>query len=124
MRWLPILLLLCAGCSSSLSSPPNVAAVPLTNDQRAAVEQGVRKGLKDPESARFGDMFATRDAQGVVTVCGYVNAKNSFGGYGGMKPFVGVLGPVGSFGLAGVGGSDGDTYGVVTACKRAGINLA
>lgn len=40
--------------------------------------------MKDPESARFAGV--TRDPKG-NTVCGWVNAKNSYGGYVGYKPF-------------------------------------
>jgi hypothetical protein len=43
--------------------------------------------LKDPESARFGDgvWWYENQTTGVRYVCVYVNAKNSFGGYNGMK---------------------------------------
>jgi hypothetical protein len=49
----------------------------------AQVEDAVRDRLKDPESARFTDVrkFPNGNA------CGWVNAKNSFGGYVGRKPF-------------------------------------
>lgn len=56
--------------------------------QRAAIENAVKQNLKDPYSAMFPSMIAFRD-QGsrAVHVCGVVNAKNSFGGYTGGKPF-------------------------------------
>ena len=39
--------------------------------------------LVDPESAQFSELRLTRDG----SVCGLINAKNSFGGYVGFKPF-------------------------------------
>lgn len=56
----------------------------------AGYENAVRDALKDPESARFYDIktFPNRN------VCGYVNAKNSYGGYVGKKPFAYVFGRV------------------------------
>ena len=56
----------------------------------AQVEDAVRDRLKDPESARFTDVrrFPNGNA------CGWVNAKNSFGGYVGRKPFAVVGGAV------------------------------
>lgn len=45
--------------------------------------------LKDGASARFLDVVRVPSKSGGVgTVCGWVNAKNSFGGYVGYKPFV------------------------------------
>lgn len=76
------------------SVPAAKRLVRLTADQRRIVEAGVRGALKDPASARFGIMVAnsktTKDGR-TVTVCGYVNARNSFGGYTGRGPFLGLL---------------------------------
>jgi len=41
---------------------------------------------KDPGSVQFRNIFVSRSA-GVPVVCGEVNAKNSFGGYGGYQRF-------------------------------------
>ncbi|HEY5085771.1 MAG TPA: hypothetical protein VII66_00295 [Gemmatimonadaceae bacterium] len=48
----------------------------------------VTRQLKDPESAQFSDVTA-HVVGGVVVACGYVNAKNGFGGYTGQTEFVG-----------------------------------
>lgn len=49
------------------------------------VEARVRQNLKDPESARFDKVtFNTETGAG----CGYVNAKNSMGGYVGFQSFI------------------------------------
>lgn len=58
---------------------------------RSAIERGARQGLKDPDSARFGDMKASTGKEGLINVCGWLNAKNSYGGYTGMGPFTGQL---------------------------------
>jgi hypothetical protein len=44
--------------------------------------------LKDPDSVKFGQLFEGRGLSGKETICGEVNAKNGFGGYTGMTPFV------------------------------------
>lgn len=99
-----------------------VAPVALSAPQRAAVQAGVKKALKDPESARFGRMVAGRDKAGVLAVCGYVNAKNSFGGYTGEKPFMGMFaGP--KFEFAGMGGTDIANQAVLIVCRRRGLEL-
>lgn len=54
----------------------------------------VRNRLKDPDSAEFSNLVvyqqkaAPRDTVFGYTLCGEVNAKNSFGGYGGYQKFV------------------------------------
>lgn len=49
----------------------------------------VTAALKDPESARFGEKFwAIVGSNGRRSICGYVNAKNSFGGYTGKKLYI------------------------------------
>lgn len=48
-------------------------------------QQIVRAKLKDPDSARFEQV--THNRQNDV-VCGWVNAKNSLGGYTGRKLFM------------------------------------
>lgn len=48
-----------------------------------AAREAVKNYLKDPDSAKFkGEMLS-----GTI-VCGEVNAKNSYGGYGGSKRYM------------------------------------
>lgn len=47
----------------------------------------VKESLKDPESAKFGAIRIVRTKNGFLA-CGEVNARNSFGGYTGMKRFM------------------------------------
>lgn len=50
----------------------------------AAGKAAVRAHLKDPDSAQFRGLHTRND----VYLCGEVNARNSYGGYGGFKEFV------------------------------------
>ncbi|MDR9772082.1 hypothetical protein RJJ65_05300 [Rhizobium hidalgonense] len=51
----------------------------------------MKERLKDPDSARFSGFNAMVSDKGSITVCGFVNAKNSIGGYTGRSPFMGVV---------------------------------
>lgn len=63
----------------------------LTPAEIAQVEQGVRDALKDPDSAKFSSLTGSVSETGTVAACGLVNAKNSFGGYTGKAPFMGLI---------------------------------
>ncbi|GAB2314504.1 hypothetical protein SGMN_18190 [Stenotrophomonas geniculata] len=80
-----------AGCSPSEEELEKEK----TEAIRAAVEAGVRKALKDPDSARITvrQVFALYDG---TVACGTVNAKNSFGGYTGEMKFDIGINPDGS----------------------------
>lgn len=71
-----------AGCSPSKEELEKQKAEAV----RVAVEAGVRKALKDPDSARITirQVFSLYDG---TIACGTVNAKNSFGGYTGDMTF-------------------------------------
>jgi hypothetical protein len=58
-------------------------------------KESVRAQLKDADSAEFRGV-AVREYKGAPLVCGEVNAKNSFGGYGGYQQFV-FAGSMGTF---------------------------
>lgn len=53
----------------------------------AAAESAVRAGLRDPDSARFSQVWTVKAAPSGLTVCGYVNARNGFNGYSGPQRF-------------------------------------
>lgn len=92
------LLLVVGGCATS---PPvdttgwTYAPHELTPAQRAAIEKAVTAGLKDPESARFSRFKARKvfmpGNKVAIQACGFVNARNSFGGYTGAGPFAGAF---------------------------------
>lgn len=52
----------------------------------AKAKSAVANSLKDPPSARFESVARQGDA-----VCGYINAKNSYGGYVGKTRFIYVI---------------------------------
>lgn len=57
--------------------------------KKSTIEAGkkaVKQTLKDPESAQFTNLRIGKYGDGIL-VCGNVNAKNSFGGYVGTRPF-------------------------------------
>ena len=53
----------------------------------ASAKINVRDILKDPDSAKFKDLRLVSNTEGVESVVGEVNGRNSFGGYTGFKPF-------------------------------------
>lgn len=82
--------LVVAGCGQTAGIGQH-KTITLSAAQRTIVESGIRSRLKDPDSAKFGEMLAGTDASGATRVCGWVNAKNSFGGYGGPQIFAGQI---------------------------------
>jgi hypothetical protein len=73
----------------SVPSPPSV---PRDDPVIQAAKAAVAKNLKDPPSAVFSDlkraMRPNVRGEPMDTVCGLVNAKNSYGGYNGPRGFV------------------------------------
>jgi len=113
-----------SGCTTTASVPPTPVTTPvsLSAAQQKAVQEGVRGSLKDPNSAMFrGQLRAARSEEGVTFVCGVVNAKNSYGGYTGDKPFIGGMESDGKFIVAGMGGTDTESLSVISVCQKYGI---
>ena len=67
----------------------------VTAAQLVALQTSVKRILKDPDSAQFSDLKARKMVMPgnriAYQVCGFVNAKNSFGGYSGRSQFVGAF---------------------------------
>ena len=82
-----------AGCTTlppSLQNPGTPTT--LTDEELKIVQDGIRMRLKDPMSAMFpGETRAARAADGEITACGLVNAKNSFGGYTGASLYIAIV---------------------------------
>jgi hypothetical protein len=70
------------------------------------IKEQVRMVLKDPDSAKFKLFFISKYGAG----CGFVNSKNSMGGYTGFKEF--VVGPDGEVKFE---NSDGDNIKFLSA---------
>lgn len=47
----------------------------------------VSRGLKDPDSVQFRDIRKVKNSKGIISICGDMNAKNSYGGYVGYTAF-------------------------------------
>jgi hypothetical protein len=66
----------------------------------------------------------SRGGDGGTYVCGYVNGRNSFGGYVGQQPFMGMLieqGKKAAFVVTSMGGTDEDTIVTNTMCGKYGM---
>jgi hypothetical protein len=74
-------------CSSDDSS--SQVRVPTDTDYIYFAQAGLKKRLKDPDSAQFKSTYLSRKS-GTPVACGEVNSKNSFGGYSGFKLFLGM----------------------------------
>ena len=78
--------------SAQIAPGLNTHGYDLTVGEVDAIKASVISILKNPQSARFGTIIASQNEKtGQIIVCGYVNAKNSSGGYAGNQPFKGVL---------------------------------
>jgi hypothetical protein len=75
-----------AGCGQS-SSPPKFANGKDEISNQVHAQILVEKRLRDPASAQFSRL-SVADIGLKTVVCGEVNAKNGFGGYGGRESFV------------------------------------
>lgn len=118
--------------STGVIAAGSYSAFELTNEQIEFVEAAVAKRLKDPSSATFPEKFSAvrnNSDKDSVTVCGRVNAKNSFGAYAGATPFYISLRPP-FFGqtepfyalVTMVGGGEFEPEIVAEMCKEFGID--
>jgi hypothetical protein len=83
-----------AGCTSTTTPVPHVTPVgPVNINSTYAkiIKDGVGLKLKDPYSAVYESTDAMRLSDGSIAVCGFVNAKNGFGGYNGSAPYFGMI---------------------------------
>ncbi len=64
----------------------------LSESEKSVIITGISELLKDPQSANFTKLTKARN----VGFCGYVNAKNSMGGYVGPRMFY-VYAPAGQW---------------------------
>lgn len=105
-RWFSITLppLILAGCLAAAPPPPKIAEQPtiaplaaadlrsLTPQEKAVLAKTFAAGLKDPTSAIFQwTKVPKKLPDDGFDYCGTVNAKNSYGGYTGAVPFIGLI---------------------------------
>lgn len=102
----PILVLSAYGCATTTGEIEHPATskaakpelpkkpaerLPITEKRAAEAKEGAKSGLKDPDSAKFRNLYEVagmKDDGGNHAVCGEVNAKNSYGGYVGYRRFM------------------------------------
>lgn len=65
----------------------------LETDAKVIIRDGVARSLRDPASARF----RWNPMSDATIYCGFVNARNAYGGYGGFQLFMVMLEADGSF---------------------------
>jgi hypothetical protein len=110
-----------SSCTTAISNDPTGRQVTLTAQERQLVSNGVRSTLKDPYSAVLGGMAAAKNSSGTITVCGTVNAKNSFGGYVGSNFYIGEISSD-AFALSTVAKDDDQRVAIFSECERRGIH--
>lgn len=93
----------------------------LNNDELSIIDRGVRNALKDPASGVITSVSAAKSSDGVVSACGFVNGKNSYGGYTGRQPFMGVLTQKAGFFVIKIGSTQNEAIAVATVCERTGV---
>jgi len=97
-----------AGCTPPKPVRPDPPSAQLVTAEKSYIEDSlnsVKNSLKDPDSAKFYGIYATQKPnQTKPNICGYVNAKNSYGGYTGKKPFLATPGHVSLWGDVVIGG--------------------
>ena len=117
---------LVAGCQALQSSPQATANAPFPLDAAALsmIQESVQHAGRNPNLAILESIMATKNEYGLVSVCGYVNAGNAFGGYTGRQPFNGFFQGTGQERRFVTASMDTDQAKVnLAACKRVGITL-
>jgi hypothetical protein len=117
--------ILVASCTAAIALEQAMPE-PLGLNVVGLIHEAVRERLKDPESARFGTLIGGRDRKGVFSACGWVNAKNSLGGYTGIIPFAGIMIEVSSkpaFHVVSMGDGGDGSEAVLALCKALGLPL-
>ena len=87
---LKAVLLVAVSVLSSVTVSAQAPGEPTLEEFRAVFETAILGELKDPDSAKFDWPYHFSHEQNGFLTCGYVNAKNSYGGYAGKAPVVAV----------------------------------
>ncbi|WP_153003889.1 hypothetical protein [Aureimonas ureilytica] len=92
---------------------------PTTKDN-SAIADAFEKVLKDPDSARFPVIYARKAQSGLIYYCGFVNSRNSYGGYVGNQPFF-AMGDDRFVSVQKIGGTEIEKIVVTEMCRRKGF---
>ena len=106
-----------AGGACTICGP---GAIYLNGAEADLVFRAIKAELKDPYSAEFKVPVGRVIAPSVGKVCTFVNAKNDFGGYTGLRMAIGTMTP-GSFTLTALSGSDQEDRAIYAECARYGV---
>ena len=86
MRIISIFLILLFS-ATALGSEPSKSSKSVPDHAVQAALAKARYDLKDPDSAKFRNLFKYTNARGFTVVCGEINSKNSYGAYAGFERF-------------------------------------
>ncbi len=113
------LLLLVGWCAFAQAADTSRPATP---EEVQAVTDALKSALKDPDSAKVSGVRISADGK---TACGFVNAKNSYGGYSGKSVFyaMGFKNKAGKPVYAVVGVDSGSKTAANIMCKQDGVNV-
>lgn len=89
MKRLAIAFIACSLSASALAEDPAEFPRPLTEAEKASIRVAVKREMKDPGSATFR---WNPEVLEKTVYCGFVNGKNSYGGYTGHTLFMALLG--------------------------------
>lgn len=109
--------------SEKVTKPAKWETRKLTQTESHFVETAIKNRLKDPESARFQHSPYVSNGNGAY--CGFVNSKNSYGGYVGDTPFMAIVlhdkkgKPTGA-GVISVGGDNDEIQATILTCQDNG----
>lgn len=95
----------------------------INKSEKAYVEKAIKERLKDPDSAKFKHTYYVSNGNGAY--CGFVNSKNSYGGYAGDTPFMAIImhnkkGTATGAGVISVGGDSDEEKATIMTCQDNG----
>lgn len=122
MRVAMIFLAATLGGCTTVQTLPKTKHVYITATMARQIDAGVKRSLKDPDSAIFGETAAGLAPEGYHVICGWVNARNGFGGYTGQQMYYGLL-QSGRFDVIDFASDSASGYAVNTQCRSAGLTL-
>ncbi|QIO34648.1 hypothetical protein [Bradyrhizobium sp. 1(2017)] len=100
----------------------------LTQTEKSILAKEFSKSLKDPDSAKFEWTKVPKNWSGksILDYCATLNAKNSYGGYVGLQPFVGRItiagGKISGGSITGLASNAGERQIVTEMCAKKGLD--
>jgi hypothetical protein len=104
----------------AINSAAQVLAAPATPKQEDAISSAIKDTLLDPDSAQLSGIETAISPNGTLSACGYINAKNAYGGYTGKAPFFGSFRGE-TFDVRSIAQDRDSTYQVINRCQMIGL---